>query len=247
MSAVNPLTVFAVCLVWFAAATVILDPAFQLAVIVMIAVLLVALRRIRPLALAALMVPFVLFGIGFVTTHLLFRAEGGRATGSSASAVFASGTVTAALTLGLRAVACGMISLFFAFASDSGGFVRALIAYLRLPAMVGYAIFSAMQTLPALAVEAQQLRMTRAMERGRPIGRIPGPRALAALVVPLLAFAVRRAGRTALAMEARGFAAGRGRTMINVPRFSRADPVFAAAALALLAALLAAAGLSGWP
>lgn len=238
MSAVNPIVTFVMCLVWFATATLLLDPVFQAAVIVLVAGFLLVTRRIRPVVLAAISVPLVLFGLGFVVTHMLFRADGGVVATSSA-AVFDSGTVGAAVTLGLRAVACGMISVFFAFTSDAGGFVRALVARARLPQSVGYALFAALQTVPALAVEAQQQRMSRAMRRGRPLTRIPRPAETVALVVPLLAFAIRRASRTALAMEARGFTAAGHRTMVNVPGFGRADAVFAVLAFGLLGLLIA--------
>jgi len=51
----------------------------------------------------------------------------------------------------------------------------------------------------------------------------------------LLAFAIRRAGRAAIAMEARGLAPGARRTVIAAPRFHRRDIAFVAVALAMLA------------
>ncbi|MEP2453389.1 MAG: hypothetical protein ABJH70_22475, partial [Nitratireductor sp.] len=56
---------------------------------------------------------------------------------------------------------------------------------------------------------------------------------------------VRRAGRAAIAMEARGLAAGGARTIINLPRFSRRDAVFVGLA-GLVLAMLVAGARTGW-
>jgi energy-coupling factor transport system permease protein len=92
-----------------------------------------------------------------------------------------------------------------------------------------------MQLVPQILREAQQIRMARAMHRGRGLRRLPSPAEAIGLVVPLLAFAIRHAGHMAVAMEARGFGSARNRTIINVPGFGRADAVFASGGLASLA------------
>eukprot|EP00873_Tetraselmis_striata_P030576 jgi/Tetstr1/450840/TSEL_037876.t1 len=184
-----------------------------MSVIGVVALVLVGIQRVPPLLLLALMVPFILFGMGFVTTNLLFRQDSDFAM-HIAGGDNGGGALSAGLTLSLRALAIGTISILFALSVDPGAFVRALIAYLRFPARLGYALFVAMQLMPDLLAEAAQMRMARAMRAGRPMRRIPGPREMAALAVPLLAFAVRRAGRSAIAMEARGFGATPTRTML---------------------------------
>ena len=78
------------------------------------------------------------------------------------------------------------------------------------------------------------MRLARAMKSGRPPRRIPGMAELFSLIVPLLAFAIRRAGRTAIAMEARGLSAAP-RTITKVPRFSARDLTFVALSLGLCA------------
>jgi energy-coupling factor transport system permease protein len=54
------------------------------------------------------------------------------------------------------------------------------------------------------------------------------------LVIPLLAFAIRRAGRTAIAMEARGLSPDAPRTIMNAPAFHGRDGVFVVVALGML-------------
>ena len=234
LTSLNPLSKLVACCLWLAAAVLVFDPRFQLAAILVPALALVGLNRTSPLVLLALMVPFALFGFGFLTTSLLFRQESDFALRMAGESLLASPAFSAGITLFLRALACGMISLFFALTTDPGLFVRALMRHARLPPRVGYSLFAAMQLVPDLAGEAQQMRLARAMKSGRFPRRIPGPFELMSLVIPLLAFAIRRAGRTAIAMEARGLAPDAPRTIMNAPAFHGRDGIFMAVALGML-------------
>lgn len=236
LKAVNPITKLMVCAVWLAAAMLVFDMRFQAACILVPTLALVILNRTSPLLLLALTVPFALFGFGFLTTSLLFHQESDFALHMAGESLLATPAFSAGLTLLLRAIACGMISMFFALTTDPNMAVRALMISWKLPARIGYSLFAAMQLVPDLATEAQQMRIARAMRAGRPPRRIPGPVELLSLMIPLLAFAIRRAGRAAIAMEARGLAPDGPRTVMNAPGFSRRDGIFGVAALAALAA-----------
>ena len=238
LTSLNPLIKLAVCLVWMVACIAVFDLRLQLAAIVIVVLALIFLQGVRPLVVLALMVPFALFGFGFLTTNLLFRQEAEFATRMAGQALFASPAFSAGFTLFLRAIAIGLISAFFALTTDPGAFVRALMAYCRLSPRFGYALFSVLQFVPDLAAEARQIRIARAMKQGRPPRRFVGPVEAAGLLVPLLAFAIRRAGRAAIAMEARGLARGRARTLTHVPAFGRGDTAFALAASLVLALLV---------
>lgn len=238
LTSINPLTVLVACLAWILATTLVFDFVFQLFAILLFAAMTIVLGRTRLLTLLMLTMPFALFGFGFFTTNILFRQD------NSAVAVFSSSLAAsdagrAGLVLFLRAIAGGMISIFFARTIDPGGFVRALMAYCRLPPSIAYALFAAMQMVPDLAGKAQQIRLADAMRRGKPLRRFPSPAGFVRLLIPLLAFAIRRAGRTAIAMEARGFAAGRARTLTDVPAFSGRDVVFAVPVFLLMLVALA--------
>lgn len=245
LTGVNPLVKLVVCLVWMVTCIAVFDPRLQLAAIAIVALALVILQGIRLLVVLALMVPFALFGFGFLTTNLLFRQEADFATHVAGQALFASPAFSAGVTLFLRAIAIGMISALFALTTDPGAFVRALMAYCRLSPRFGYALFSVLQFVPDLATEARQIRIARAMKRGRAPRRFVGPVEAAGLLVPLLAFAIRRAGRAAIAMEARGLARGGERTLTRVPLFGRRDILFALAASLVL--LLLMGMLIGYP
>lgn len=241
LTAIHPVAKLAVCVVWLVAAVLVFDASFQLATIAIAVVLLVAVERRPPLFVLALMVPFALFGVGVLTTTALFREEADFALRAAAEAPFGSGAVSAGLVLFLRAIACGMVSAVFVLTTDPAGLVKALMAQCRLPPRVGYALFSAMLLVPDLAAEAQQIRLARAMRANRPPRRFPGPVETASLVVPLLAVAIRRAGRAAVSLETRGLAPGMPRTIVGAPVPHRRDAVFAAVAMLVLAAVAALA------
>ena len=243
LNAVHPLAKLGVALVWLVASVLVFDAFFQGATIAIMAATLILLQRMRVLVVLALMVPFALFGFGFFTTSVLFRQESDFAISMARETFLSSPATSAGMVLFLRAIACGMVSATFAFSIDPGLFVRSLMATCRLPARVGYAVFSAMQLVPDLAAEAQAIRIARAMRAGRPPRRLPGPAEAFGLVIPLLAFAIRRAGRAAIAMEARGLSAGGARTILGAPRFHVRDAAFTAVATGALALCVLAAAL----
>jgi energy-coupling factor transport system permease protein len=234
LSTLHPLPKLVVCFVWIAASILIFDARFQLATIALAALALVVLERKSPLLVLALMLPFALFGFGFLTTSVLFREESDFAQRMARETPFGSAAFSAGIVLFLRAIACGMVSALFALTTDPGKLIKALMVNWRLSPRIGYSLFSALQLVPDLGAEAQQIRLARAMKRGRPPRRIPGPVETASLVIPLLAYAIRRASRAAIAMEARGLTADRPRTVVGAPELHRRDLVFAVVALILL-------------
>jgi energy-coupling factor transport system permease protein len=237
LKTLHPLPKLIVCLVWLAASILVFDARFQLAIIALSAALLVVLDNRSPLFVLALMAPFALFGFGFLTTSVLFRQESDFALQMARETPFASEAASAGLVLFLRAIASGMISAVFVLTTDPGKFLKALMRNWRLSPRIAHAVFSAMQILPDLAGEAQQIRLARAMKRGRPPSRIPGPRETVSLVIPLLAFAIRRASRAAIAMEAKGLGASRNRTILGAPEFGLRDIVFLLLSTGMLAGL----------
>lgn len=240
LKTINPLVKVVICLGWMVACVAVFDQRFQLATILVVAVTLMLFDRASPFLVLALMVPFALFGIGFVTTNLVFHEEAAFAQHVAEGNAFASPGFSAGVTLFLRAIAIGMVSALFALTTDPSAFVRALMAHCGLSPRVGYALFAVLQLVPDLAAEARQIRLAHAMKRGRTPRRIMGPGEAAGLLIPLLAFAIRRAGRTAIAMEARGLGHSSPRTIARVPAFRRRDFLFAVLAAGLLSILVIA-------
>lgn len=239
LSTLHPLPKMAICMLFVAASIVVFDARMQAAIIILTALLLTVLERRSPLMVFGLMVPFALFGFGFLTTSLLFRQESDFALKMAQEAPLGSQALSAGVVLFLRAIACGMASAIFALTTDPGAFVKSLMVNLRLAPRVGYALFSALQLVPDLAREAQQIRLARAMRAGRLPRRIPGPVEAFSLLIPLLAYAIRRANRAAIAMEARGLKKNAPRTIIGAPAFQLRDLVFTLTGLGILALLIA--------
>lgn len=235
LSAFHPLPKLALCLAWIVASLVIFRLSFQIALLALAAALLLFGARVPPGRLLLLMVPFALFGFGFLTTSVLFRAESGFAL-QMAREQGGAPDVTPGLVLFFRALACGMASAVFALTTDPGRFVRALMERMRLPAPVGFALLQAMHMVPDLRQELLQLRMARAIRTGRRLRRFPMPGEVVALAIPLLAYAIRRATRAALSFEARGLQAGAPRSHLPQPPLTQRDWALLSLGLGLLLA-----------
>lgn len=234
----HPLPKLALCLIWIGASVLVFDLRFQLLTWALAALLLWRGARVPLWKLLALSVPFALFGFGFLTTSLLFNAESGFAVQMAREQGAVQPDVSPGLVLFFRTLACGMVSALFALTTDPGQLVRALMTHLRLPAPFGFALMQAMHLVPDLGRELQTLRMARAIQQGRPLRRLPRPTELMALTIPLLAFAIRRAGRAAIAMEAKGLRPGHPRSQMHSLPLRATDLILFGLGLAVLAAVL---------
>lgn len=238
LSRLHPLPKLALCLIWIIASLVVFDLQFQLIALGSAVLLLWVAERVALWKILLLMVPFALFGMGFLTTSILFQRESGFAVQMAREQGAVQQDLSPGLVLFARVLACGMISALFALTTDAGRLVRALMQHLRLPAPVGFAILQAMHLVPDLGREMQSLRMARAMRNGHALRRIPRPGEVMALVIPLLAFGIRRATRAAIAMEARGLHQGRARSQLPQPGITGFDILASAVGLAALWAAL---------
>jgi len=154
-----------------------------------------------------LMIPIAFTAIGYLWTTIVFAAD------TSGEILFSwnGWTVTVrqwntALSLAFRVFAFSAMSFMFALTTDPVKFVMSLMQQLRLSPKLAYGVMVGYQFLPVVKEEFIQIRHA---HRLRGIGaekqkwkRIVG---IKRLIIPLLASAVRRAERSAFAMEARGF------------------------------------------
>lgn len=240
LRAVNPLTKLTVAMALMALATFLFDPTTQCMVASAPALALLALDRLSPLHLALVILPFALFGFGFLSTTVLFYEHGGY---YAASLPGATGEPAAAWRAGwvllLRSIAFGMVSYAFVRTTDPTEFMVALVQHARLPIAIGYALLAALQSLPRLRDDARQLRYARAIRERRRPARLPGVRELAWLATQLLVAAIRRADHAARSMEARGLGHDqRRRSFRRHVGFGRSDAGFVAVASLVIAAIL---------
>ena len=188
---------------------------------------------LRPLGFAALL------SVGMVWTGVLFYAGPGSESGAPEVWLGPLRVSMAGLTYGLtmaaRLWAIFAASLLFVLTTDPVAFVLALIQQGRLPYRVGYGVFAAYRFVPLVEEELANIRAAHQVRSfdsgGGPIGRL---RRSFGYAIPLLAIAVRRAERVALAMDSRAFGALPERTYFRTTSVGRADLLFAVGALAVL-------------
>jgi energy-coupling factor transport system permease protein len=235
----NPLSKLALAAAFLAASSLVFEPRFQLAAILAALLPLILLDGARPLGLLWRLWPFALVGLGYLWLNLAFFDRAAAYTWTSAAAPAARNpALFAGTTLFLRAIALGAISLFFARTTDPADFLRSLMLRCRLPARWGFALLAAFQFLPGLAEQLRLLRLAQAQRiSAQPQGWARRLAEYRRLAIPLLADSIRRADRTAIAMEARGLRHPLQRSSLRPSPFSWADGLFLAAGLVLLAAL----------
>lgn len=206
------------------------------------------LGRVGVRAYAAVVAPLALVGLGFVWTNALFARPG------SPGAVWEVGPLRATeaglrfgLAIGLRGLAIGALSVTFVLTTDPTDLVVGLIRRARVPFRIGYPLLAAYRFLPLFREELDQIDLARRV-RGELAPRAPFAGLVRRFgeVVPLVASAVRRAARIAVAMDARGFAAARDRTYLRDAPLTGRDLAFAIGALAIATGLLALGAAGGW-
>lgn len=244
------------------------DPTVKLAVVLVLSLLLVAVidpltpllflaatlgagvvlggtglaRLVRPLA------PLLLVAAGFAWSNAAFAVPPPGATVWTLGPLALSDAgLRFGIAIGLRGLAIGALSVVLVQTTDPTRLVVSLIRNARLPFRIGYALLAAYRFLPFFGEEVQRVRLAQRV-RGElaPQGPLANVRATARSLVPLLSEAVRRASRTAVAMDARGFGAARQRTYLRETPIGAADLAFALACLAVGAAIIALGAGAGW-
>jgi energy-coupling factor transport system permease protein len=116
--------------------------------------------------------------------------------------------------------------------TDPTALVRSLVQQAHLPARFAYPALAAYRFLPLLQTEFETIRLA---HRLRGVGRSRGAtgwlREQGRLTLPLLANAIRRAERVALAMDARGFGSRTARSHYRTIPFDSADLALVLAAV----------------
>jgi energy-coupling factor transport system permease protein len=154
----------------------------------------------------------------------------GAAAIASSNYLYGGISAPTALGLGLRVLAMALPGVLALAAVDPTELADALVQHLRAPARFAYGTLAAIRMLPLLAAEWQTIGLAR-RARGIDAGWNPvaAVRLFAGRVFGLLVGAIRRATRLAVAMDARGFDAGRPRTHARRSVFGWADGATVAA------------------
>ena len=219
-------------------------PALFLALTLLVAL---ALGGVGAGTVARALVPLGFVAIGFAWSNAIFAVSHEPATWTFGPIRASEAGLRFGLAIGLRGLAIGMLSLTFIWTTDPTDLVVSLIRHARVPYRIGYPLLAGYRFLPYLADEFAQIQLARRV-RGERVARTPlavGRRALGELVT-LLADAIRRATRIAIAMDARAFAAARDRTYYREAKITAADAAFAATAVTVAVLILLASAAAGW-
>jgi energy-coupling factor transport system permease protein len=176
--------------------------------------------------------PLLLGAAGVAWVNVLFGADGNGWLDGAAVAV--------------RVLALALPGVLLIASTDPVRLADALTVHWRVSTRFAYGALAALRLVPLLAAEWQTIRLAR-RARGVAAGRNPlaALRLFTGTAFALLVGAVRRGGRLALAMDARGFASGATRSNARGSVWRRRDTAFVLAAALVCAAAVVAGVLAG--
>jgi len=176
--------------------------------------------------------PLLLGAAGVAWVNVLFGDDGNGWLDGAAVAV--------------RVLALALPGVLLVASTDPVRLADALTVHWRVSTRFAYGALAALRLVPLLAAEWQTIRLAR-RARGVAAGRNPlaALRLFAGTAFALLVGAVRRGGRLALAMDARGFDSGLRRTNARGSVWRPVDTVFVVATLVVCAAVLGVGVRSG--
>ncbi|HEY0409834.1 MAG TPA: energy-coupling factor transporter transmembrane component T [Candidatus Dormibacteraeota bacterium] len=235
----NPVAKLAAALVFTLPLMATLDPLTPaLALAIELAVLPLFGLRYGQLARRAW--PLVLAALGILITMVLFSASRtGTLLLSLGPLDITTGVLMTALGLALRIFAIALPGVLVFATTDPTDLADALVQNAKAPARFAIGALAAFRLIPLLGQEWQMLTLAR-RARGIDAGHNPAAklRLFASTAFALLVGALRRGGRLAVAMDARGFDSGLPRTHARHQWFTRADTALIAGAAALATAAL---------
>ncbi len=240
LHSVNPSIKVLVIILTAVAVTFVLDIATPLAFLIASLLTTVVLGRVSVRYVARSMAPFLYVALSFVVINTLFP----RYTGSI-TPIARIGPLTVSieglqlgLSIGLRVLFLISTSLMLVATTKPGDLVLSLVQQARLPYRLAYAILAAYRFVPILAGEYASIRAAGLVRGGRARGGILAQlRNLRREAIPLLAGAIRRSERMAVAMDSRAFGAYPARTYHRRLTVTAGDWLFLVGALAVSAGI----------
>lgn len=207
--------------------------------------LLLILAKLPPLWLARSIRP--LFFILFFTFFIHVFLTPGEAAWSLGPLTASKTGLTRGIFFSIRLILVVAVSSFITLTTTPVALTDAMESLLKPLKKVGLPVHElalmttiALRFIPTLLDEARAV-MTAQKARGADFesgGLIRRARSFIPVLVPLFVGAFRRADELALAMEARGYAGGEGRTRFHVLRLARSDYLAAALGALMIAALI---------
>lgn len=207
------------------------DPYTPLAFVVVGALATVVLGSLSPVRYLRLAAPLVALAASFVFIYP-FIVSG--SSGASAAILVSLGPLQVQETglwvgaaTGLRILALSVLSLLFVLTTETESFLRALVQTLGIPYQIGYSAMAAFRFAPMLQSDVDRVR---AAHRVRGVPDTNGIRdrlyRIRSYAIPLFVNTIRRAERTALAMDERAFGAFDDRTHYHTQSVGWRDLAF---------------------
>ncbi|WP_368072459.1 energy-coupling factor transporter transmembrane protein EcfT [Paenibacillus sp. KS1] len=192
------------------------DPVTPLAALVYIVLFTFLLGNISWRKWLLSFCPFLIMGIGYVWTALVFPRSADPASSAIlwkwGSFIITEATFQQAISLGLRVLIFSALSLIFILTTDPVRFMLSLMQQCKLSPKWAYGILAGYRFLPFFK---EELRIIQDAHRMRGIERERGwkskLRAWKRYAIPLLASAIRKSERVAAAMISKGLTGRRGR------------------------------------
>jgi len=229
----SPLVKLGISLAWLIGLGLTLDvrPPLILTVIVLSAGL--ELGRIPPGMLARRVAPLMVAAAGIALTNLLFSTHNPDPAAHEIVRIgplrITEEAVAAAVGLAARVAAIVSVAAVFVLTTDATRLMDSLVQQARVSPRFAYGLLAAYQAVPRLADDLAALRGAR---------RLRGLRELdPSILLGLLVRAIRHADQLSIAMDARGFGAGR-RSIYRPIAWTSLDLVVGASALVILVSAL---------
>lgn len=225
---INPTLKLLSLLFVIAGTTAVFDPRTLLMIVVLTSLSLRMFAGIPLRTIGLLLLPFCFFALSFVWTSVLFPSERGQSVMFYLGPMpVAKENIATGITLGLRSLVFGLWSLLFVLTTEPSKLMLGLLQHCKLPPRYGYGIMAAYRMVPLFRYELNQIR---AAHRIRGLGESRGLRErwnqMKRYSIPLLAGAIRKAERIAIAMESKGFDGSRHRSYYCTIEWTRNDILY---------------------
>jgi energy-coupling factor transport system permease protein len=204
--------------------------------------LLLVVGRVPPGLLVRALWPVALAALGFFWVGVAFprASEAVTVVGQIGPFTITAEALWRAGAIGLRVLCFGLYSMLLVLTTDPTDLMLALVQHCRVPVGIAYAAMAGYRFIPLFTSEAESIALAHRV-RGLGVGGGLSGRVEAArrFAIPLLASAIRRAERVAIAMESKGFDGHSQRTYFRTLRWRTSDVVFVVAMVATFGAIFA--------
>ena len=173
--------------------------------------------------------PFVIFALGMLWTSIIFAdtPENQDEIISLLGVSYPKESLLTALALSIRVLNVAALSLLFIFTTNIVYFILSMMQQLRLPPKIAYAVLAGYRFLPMMRDEIKLIHdahRIRGVNQARTI--MEKWNNYKRYSIPLLASAIRKAERTAIAMESKGFTGDKNRTFYRQFTIKKTDWIF---------------------